>query len=107
MIFTNCPSQLCKLAFKIINSTTILLPAWCKAIENADSSELQQHNMPCDVQTCWNLTYNMLSFALKYKQVVKSMTETRELDLRKLELSPEEWKLVQQLADILKVCHTF
>jgi hypothetical protein len=32
------------------------------------------------------------------------MTETRELDLRELELSPEEWKLAQQLADVLKVC---
>lgn len=63
--------------------------------------------MPRDVRTRWNSTYDMLRFALKYKQVVKSMTETRELDLRELELSPEEWKLAQQLADVLKVRHTF
>lgn len=49
----------------------------------------------------------MLCFALKYKQVVKSMMEMRELDLCELELSPEEGKLVQQLAGVLKVCHAF
>ncbi|KAF8622488.1 hypothetical protein AX15_006974, partial [Amanita polypyramis BW_CC] len=99
-----CPVRLVlvklrKLAFKIINSTTILLPAWHKAVENA---ELRPRNMPRDVRTRWNSTYDMLCFTLKYKQAVKSMTETRELDLRGLELSPKEWMLAQQLADVLK-----
>ena len=46
----------------------------------------------------------MLRFALKYKKAVNIMTQTRELGLRRYELSPEEWVLAQQLSDVLEVC---
>lgn len=85
----------------MINSTTILLPAWHDALA---SLKLPQRNMPRDVQTRWNSTYDMLRFALKYKKAVNIMTQTRELGLRRYELSPEEWVLAQQLSDVLEVC---
>jgi hypothetical protein len=85
----------------MINSTTILLPAWYDALA---SLKLPRRNMPRDVQTRWNSTYDMLRFALKYEKAVKIMTQMRELGLRGYELSPEEWVLAQQLSDVLEVC---
>ena len=65
------PWQLRKLAFAVINSTTILLPAWKACLE-----ELYQYVriMPHDVRTWWNLTYDMLKFALEYKETIKMLT---------------------------------
>jgi len=57
--------------------------------------------MPCDVTTCWNSTYNMLVFALKYREAIDEISGDR--DMRKYELSEEEWELVQQLCDVLGV----
>ena len=48
--------QLCTLAFKIINSTMILLPAWH---ENLECLKLWHCNMPRDIQTHWNLTFDI------------------------------------------------
>jgi len=59
--------------------------------------------MPRDVATRWNLTYNMLMFALEYCEAIDGITGDR--DMQKYELSEEEWKLVQQLCDILVVRH--
>ena len=60
--------------------------------------------MPHDVPTCWNSTYDMLWFALKYEKAIKSMTQAWELGLCIYELSSKEWVLAQQLADVLEVC---
>src|SRR6266576_4216203 len=65
LIEPNRTPQLRKLAFKIINSTTILLPAWYDVLA---SLKLPQRNMPRDVPTRWNSTYDMLRFALKYEK---------------------------------------
>jgi hypothetical protein len=54
--------QLHKLAFKIIYSTTIVLPAWHKILEEL---KLKCRIMPRDVSTCWNSTFHMLDFTLK------------------------------------------
>jgi len=92
----------------IKNSTTILLPRWIQLLEdhaNDDnlSNPLSIWMMPRDVATCWNLTYNMLMFALEYCEAIDGITGDR--DMQKYELSEEEWKLVQQLCDILVVRH--
>ena len=58
--------------------------------------------MPCDVATHWNLTFNMLIFALEYCEAIDKILVNREM--RKYELSEEEWKLVQQLYNVLAVC---
>ena len=95
--------QIRKLAFKVIHSTTILLPAWREILNGL---KLPQRNMPRDVQTRWNSTYDMLEFALKYRQAIDSIAQRRDLGLHTFELDPDEWKLAQQLRDVLKVCQT-
>jgi hypothetical protein len=59
--------------------------------------------MPRDVATRWNSTYDMLDFALEYRQAIDSMTAARAFDLRKYELGPDEWKIGEELHDVLKV----
>ena len=59
--------------------------------------------MPRDVSTQWNSTYDMLAYALKHRKAVDSITQGRELGLRKFELADHEWETVEQLHDVLKV----
>lgn len=59
--------------------------------------------MPRDVRTRWNSTYNMLSFALEYRTAVELLTSDQKNDLRQFELSEEEWDIVRELSDTLKV----
>lgn len=92
--------QIRRLAFKLINSTTLLLPMWKKRVAEAG---LPDRIMPRDVATRWNSTYDMLVFALKYRAVVHAICADRELGLRKFELSLREWAIATQLADTLKV----
>ncbi|KAG6852532.1 hypothetical protein C0991_011129 [Blastosporella zonata] len=45
----------------------------------------------------------MLEFALKYKTAINAFTGDREMNLRKYELTSQEWTIVQQLHDVLKI----
>ena len=45
----------------------------------------------------------MLATAVEYKVAVKAMCSDAELSLRKYELSKQEWVIVDQLVDVLKV----
>ncbi|KAE9390283.1 hypothetical protein BT96DRAFT_833638, partial [Gymnopus androsaceus JB14] len=55
------------ISFKVINSPTILLPSWCKAVAG---SAFHNRTLPRDVSTCWNSTYNMLAAFIKMKEYV-------------------------------------
>ena len=83
---------------------TILLPAWWAILTNL---KLPQQNIPHDVQTQWNSAYDMLSFVLKYRVAVESMTQRWDLGLHRYDLDANEWQLAQQLKDVLMVrcCH--
>ena len=59
--------------------------------------------MPRDVETRWNYTYEMLSFAHTYRAAYNEITANRDMGMRALELSIEDWKIVKDLADVLKV----
>ncbi|KAG1839727.1 hypothetical protein DFJ58DRAFT_733175 [Suillus subalutaceus] len=89
-----------KLAYKIIHSTNIVLPAW-HGIQR-DLSE-PQTLMPRDVATWWNSTFDMLNYALEHREAVDAITQRRDLGLRKYELEDNEWVILQQLRDILKI----
>ncbi len=93
--------QLRKISFAIINSSTILLPAWRKL---TTKHQLPERLMPRDVRTRWNSTFTMLSFAVKYKAVIDDITDDRTMQLRDYELSEKEWDIAQQLSTMLKVC---
>ena len=92
--------QLRKLAYALIHSPTVLLPAWHAVLKQLD---LAMRNMPRDVRTRWNSTYTMLVFAIDYKSAIKNITGDIDLDLRNFELTSEEWEIVEQLRDVLKV----
>ncbi|GLB43827.1 hypothetical protein LshimejAT787_1500110 [Lyophyllum shimeji] len=92
-------AKLRKLAFKIINSTTILLPAWKAQLAKL---KLAIRIMPRDVRTQWNSTYDMLSFALSYKEGLVALTGDVTNGLRAFELSAAEWEIVGQLQLTLK-----
>lgn len=64
-----------------------LLSLCCKLLNNL---KLAMHNMPRDVATCWNSTYQMLCFALKYQEDVDKMTADRGAELRALEMDDEK-----------------
>jgi len=75
-------TKLRKLAFAIINSTTIALPAWrriCKV------HKLVSKLMPRDVVTRWNSTYDLLQFSLKYWVAIDAITADKTLKFRKYE----------------------
>ncbi|TFK81276.1 hypothetical protein K466DRAFT_454437, partial [Polyporus arcularius HHB13444] len=63
-------AKLRKLAFKIVNSTTKLAPAWrdiCKELG------LPERMIPRDVRTRWNSTYDMIKMAVEYAKAIKRM----------------------------------
>ena len=61
--------------------------------------------MPHDVKTHWNSTYDMLKFALEYREAIDVLTTDRLNGLRMYELNDTEWIITQQLCDILAVSH--
>ncbi|KAI9432916.1 hypothetical protein H4582DRAFT_1820283 [Lactarius indigo] len=96
--------KLCRLAFALKNSTTILLPQWFATLS---AQHLPKHMMPRDVSTRWNSTYDMLVFALRYRSAIDTMTATCGHDLHKYELLPTEWTIAGELCDVLKVNRCF
>jgi hypothetical protein len=92
--------QICKLAFAIKNSNTLTLPQWYWILE---ALSLNAQVMPHDVHTCWNATYDMLDFAYQYKWPINKITDINKMKLREYEIEVHEWKVVQQLRDLLKV----
>ena len=96
--------QLRKLAFKIINSSTILLPAWKEILTELG---LRIKLLPRDVRTRWNSTYDMLVSALEHRDVIDKMFKNEEVlaEVEPYELSRHEWKCAEQLRDALEVSH--
>jgi hypothetical protein len=92
--------QLRKLAFKILHSTTKLLPAWHSHLKEL---KLCDRIIPRDVTTRWNLTFNMLDFALEYRKALDAISGDWDMELRQYELAEFEWKIAAQLRDALKV----
>jgi hypothetical protein len=88
-----------QLSFALINSSTIALPAWLKFCQSLD---LKIRRLPRDVTTRWNSTYDMLIFALKYRKAIDGITADKEFKLRKYELDNEDWKIIEDLATVLK-----
>lgn len=59
--------------------------------------------MPRDVSTRWNSTYDMLEFAIEYREALDSITGNQKMKLRQYELAEEDWEIATKLRDVLKV----
>lgn len=86
------------MAFKVICSSTVLLPAWRKILEDL---KMLVTLMVYNVATQWNYTLNMLAYTLKHKEAVDTLMQHQ--DLCQYELSNGEWETRQQLYNALKV----
>ena len=82
-ILTDLSWKICKLAFKIIYSSTVLLPAWDTAFQEAG---LAVRKILWDVATHWNLSFNMMDFVVIYWAPVNLITNKRSLGLGKYAL---------------------
>jgi phage-related protein len=85
----------------MIHSTTIVLPLWFQTLKKL---KLDERKMPHDVTTRWNSTFDMLVFTLQYRKAIDDITGNKTTSLCKYELSEEEWRIAEQLCDMLKVC---
>ena len=74
-----------------------------KVSKERGEKPLSSYMIPCDIETRWNYTYEMLSFAHTYHSAYNEITANRNMGMRVYELSMEEWKIVKDLADVLKV----
>jgi hypothetical protein len=50
--------------------------------------------------------FDMLDFTLKYQKAIKSMVSDPDHGLSQYAMSTQEWKIIVQLCDVLKVSHT-
>jgi len=103
--------QLRKASHAIKNSTTIVLPEWWAILNRMvtasklkNDKPLSKRMLPRDVAARWNYTYEMLHFAYTYQDAYNELTSNREMKMRKYEIEDQEWEIVKQLADVLKVC---
>jgi hypothetical protein len=98
----NFITQLRKTAFAIKHSSTIILPQWFSTLEDFS---LSPRMMPRDVSTRWNSTYDMLEFAVEYREALDSITGNQKMKLRRYELADDDWEIATKLRDVLKVSH--
>ena len=89
-----------KLSFVIIHSTTKALPAWCKA---CTAHKLPVHLIPWDMKICWNSTYDIVKMAYKFCLTIDNIAANKSLKLCKYELDDDDWKVIGDLLQVLKV----
>jgi hypothetical protein len=92
--------KLRKLMYKIIHSTTIILPVWRQVLRQLN---LDERIMPCDVTTQWNSTFDMLDFAIVYRATIDKLTGDWSMELCDFELQNLDWEIAKQLRDTLLV----
>lgn len=62
--------------------------------------------MPCNVATNWNSTFEMLTFAYTYRTAYNEITLNQDMKMQEYELSDSDWKIVNDLALVLKVSNS-
>ncbi|KAJ3753995.1 hypothetical protein EV360DRAFT_29703, partial [Lentinula raphanica] len=87
-----------KISYKLINSSTGLLPKWR---EHLSDTEFAGRTLRRDVATRWNSTHNMLECFLEMKTVVSSFLDRASYKVSEYMLSDEEWDVIKDLVMIL------
>src|SRR6266545_2041451 len=93
-------SQTRRIAFKIINSPTLLLPQWHTLLEREAPSQFHRRSLPRDVSTNWNSMFDHLAAFVQLQDFI----DKREHGFQEFELTREEWDCVEQLVKLLQVC---
>jgi hypothetical protein len=62
--------------------------------------------IPRDVPTRWNSTFDLLLFAKQYRKAIDHVVEEHE-ELEELKLTRKDWKIVDELLEILEVRYSF
>ncbi|KAE9397324.1 hypothetical protein BT96DRAFT_823480, partial [Gymnopus androsaceus JB14] len=58
--------------------------------------------LPRDVRTRWNLTFDMINIALKYKTALTSFISDPDNGLTRFALSSTEWAILENVRDVLQ-----
>ncbi|KAG2029110.1 hypothetical protein BDR03DRAFT_881799, partial [Suillus americanus] len=75
------------LTFKIVHSTTLLLPAWKDTTKELGlGSRIMSH----DMSTHWNSMFDMLEFAINYCKAIDAMTNKCKLGLGEYKMDEHE-----------------
>ncbi|KAJ3831396.1 hypothetical protein F5878DRAFT_549610, partial [Lentinula raphanica] len=93
-----------KVSFKIIHSTTLLLPRWR---EQVAGTEFDGQVIPRDVATRWNSTFDMLTAFLRLKEHIVQFLDRSSNGLSDYALDEEEWDAIKDLVSILKDATSF
>ena len=75
-----------------------------KASKEKEQKLLASCIIPHGVETHWNYMYKMLHLAYTYCNAYNEITANCGISTCNYELLKEEWKIVKDLADVLKVC---
>ncbi|KAJ3764849.1 hypothetical protein FB446DRAFT_795655 [Lentinula raphanica] len=95
------PCQTRKVLFKIIHSTTLLLPRrWW---EQVAGTEFDGQVIPRDVATCWDSTFDMLTAFLQLKEHIVQFLDQSLNGLSDYALDEEEWDAIKDLVSVLKI----
>lgn len=82
--------QMHRIAFKVINSPTLLLPQWHALLEREALARFHGCSLPRDVSTRWNSTFNHLAAFVELEDYIDTFTGIREHGLWQFELMKEE-----------------
>lgn len=96
-------AQTCRIAFKVINSPTLLLPQWHALLEREAPAKFHGRSIPRDVLTHWNSTFNHMAAFMELEDYIDTFTGIQEHGLQQFELTKEEWACVKQLVKVLQV----
>lgn len=90
-----------RIAFKVINSPTLLLLQWHALLEREAPVQYHGCSLPCDVSTQWNSIFDHLVAFVELQDYVDKFTGIQEHGLQQFELTREEWDGVKQLVKVL------
>jgi hypothetical protein len=76
-----------RIAFKVINSPTLLLPQWLTLLECEALTKFHGRSLPHDVSTRWNSTFNHLAAFVELEDYIDTFTGIREHGLWQFKLT--------------------
>ncbi|KAE9403682.1 hypothetical protein BT96DRAFT_1079562, partial [Gymnopus androsaceus JB14] len=82
-----------------INSLIKVLPAWKKTVADF---KLPSKQIPRDVRTRWNSTFDMINMAVQYGTPLNSFINDSNNGLTAFALSTTEWIILENLRDVLQ-----